>query len=79
MGNLSHPKFFSKRDDDGGGNFKKTLTINHLKQVGEEILFKQTKGKIKVKSRTEKKNSMTNRTKNNVALFQIKFRMNYNF
>ena len=56
MGNLSHPKFFSKRDDDGGGNFKKTLTINHLKQVGEEILFKQTKGKIKVKSRTEKKN-----------------------
>ena len=56
MGNLSHPKFFSKRDDDGGGNFKKTLTINHLKQVGEEILFRQTKGKIKVKSGTEKKN-----------------------
>ena len=23
MGNLSHPKFFSKRDDDVGGNFKK--------------------------------------------------------
>ena len=28
---------------------KKTLTINHLKQVGEEILFRQTKGKMKVK------------------------------
>ena len=72
MGNLSHPKFFSKRDDDGGGNFKKTLTINHLKQVGEEILFKQTKGKIKVKSRTEKKNSMTNRTKKQCSFISDK-------
>ena len=58
MGNLSHPKFFSKRDDDGGGNFKKNFDNKPFEASWRRNTFqankRQNKGKMKVKSTTEK-------------------------